>query len=384
MRTSVCAQGYFLHKWNPHDLWFAHARKFRAALRRNDRRTPRRCERRDDRQGEHGRVRDGLVEREQLFRAGAQSLGRHARAGRIVGRFCCRRRRRHRAIRDRHRYRRFDPAAGRVLRYHRPEADLRPRVALGHDRVRIEPGLRRRARAQRRRLRARARRDCRPRSARRDQHAAAGRRLRRRFVHITARNTNRRGARIFRRRCRGWCRRGGKGSAGGAGKARRGPRRHFAAACGTGDTGLLRHRAGRGVEQSRPLRRRALRPPLRGSGVARRPVLAQPRRRLRRRGQAPHPDRHLRAVGRLLRCVLPARAACAPPDRERFLRGVQAGRPDRRTDRADGRIQARRKIRRSARDVRRRRQYGRREPRRPAGDFDSRRLQRRTCRSACN
>ncbi len=30
-----------------------------------------------------------------------------------------------------------------------------------------------------------------------------------------------------------------------------------------------------------------------------------PRRGLRRRGQAPHPDRHLRAVGRLLRRLLP-------------------------------------------------------------------------------
>src|SRR5215471_16409385 len=49
--------------------------------------------------------------------------------------------------------------------------------ALGCGRVRVEPRLRRRAGAQCRRLRARARRDRRPRSARRDQHAAAGRRL---------------------------------------------------------------------------------------------------------------------------------------------------------------------------------------------------------------
>ena len=33
-------------------------------------------------------------------------------------------------------------------------------------------------------------------------------------------------------------------------------------------------------------------------------VRRDPRRRLRRRGQAPHPDRHLRALGRLLRRLL--------------------------------------------------------------------------------
>ena len=38
---------------------------------------------------------------------------------------------------------------------------------------------------------------------------------------------------------------------------------------------------------------------------------------LRRRGQAPHPDRHLCAVARLLRRVLPQGAAGAPPDRAR-------------------------------------------------------------------
>ncbi len=62
-----------------------------------------------------------------------------------------------------------------------------------------------------------------------------------------------------------------------------------------------------------------------------------PRAGLRRRSQAAHPDRHLRAVARLLRRLLPAGATTAPPDRAGFCRGVQAaamsswGRPARRS-----------------------------------------------------
>ena len=48
-----------------------------------------------------------------------------------------------------------------------------------------------------------------------------------------------------------------------------------------------------------------------------RPVHAQPRRGLRRRSQAAHPGRHLRAVGRLLRRLLPQGAADPAPDRSR-------------------------------------------------------------------
>jgi aspartyl-tRNA(Asn)/glutamyl-tRNA(Gln) amidotransferase subunit A len=44
------------------------------------------------------------------------------------------------------------------------------------------------------------------------------------------------------------------------------------------------------------------------------------RRGLRRRGQAPHPARHLRALGRLLRRLLPEGAAGAPLLAEEFLR----------------------------------------------------------------
>lgn len=40
---------------------------------------------------------------------------------------------------DRYRYRRLDPPAGRVLRHYRAQADLRARVALRHDRLRLQP-----------------------------------------------------------------------------------------------------------------------------------------------------------------------------------------------------------------------------------------------------
>ena len=56
----------------------------------------------------------------------------------------------------------------------------------------------------------------------------------------------------------------------------------------------------------------------------RRDVRSDARRRLRRRGQAPHPDRHARALERLLRRVLRARAEGAHADRRRFRRAFAA------------------------------------------------------------
>ena len=49
-----------------------------------------------------------------------------------------------------------------------------------------------------------------------------------------------------------------------------------------------------------------------------------PRRGLRRRGQAADPDRHLCALGRLLRRLLPQGAEGAPADRRRLRRGLRA------------------------------------------------------------
>ena len=54
--------------------------------------------------------------------------------------------------RDRHRHRRLDPPAGGALRHLRAEADLRRRVALRHDRLRLEPRPGRAAGAHARRI----------------------------------------------------------------------------------------------------------------------------------------------------------------------------------------------------------------------------------------
>ena len=76
------------------------------------------------RQAQHGRVRDGLVERELRVQAGAQPLGPHARAGRLVGRLG--RGGGGGAVRGRarHRHGRLDPAAGGAVR--RRRASSRP------------------------------------------------------------------------------------------------------------------------------------------------------------------------------------------------------------------------------------------------------------------
>ena len=82
---------------------------------------------------------------------------------------------------------------------------------------------------------------------------------------------------------------------------------------------LLHRRAGGGVVQPGALRRRALRPAERRRGPAR-PVRAHARGRLRRGGAATGADRHLCAVGRLLRRLLPAGAEGAGADPARLHR----------------------------------------------------------------
>ena len=78
-----------------------------------------------------------------------------------------------------------------------------------------------------------------------------------------------------------------------------------------------------------PVRRDALRPA--GAPEERRPQrrgrhARDPRRRLRRRGEAPHHPRHLRAVERLLRRLLRPGAEGAHADRARLRRRLRAGR----------------------------------------------------------
>ena len=110
---------------------------------------------------------------------------------------------------------------------------------------------------------------------------------------------------------------------------------------------LLRARPGRGVLEPRALRRRALRAAPRG----RRPaddVHEDAPRRLRRRGQAAHADRDLRALQRLLRRLLRPRAARAHEDRRGLPRGLRARRLRRHPDEPGRRLRARRQDRRPA------------------------------------
>ena len=94
------------------------------------------------------------------------------------------------------------------------------------------------------------------------------------------------------------------------------------------DGRLLPDPAVGGVEQPGPLRRDALRPAGRRRRHAQRRGGdgADPGRRVRPGSQAPHHDRHLRAVGGLLRRLLQPGAEGAHADRPRPRRGLQVGR----------------------------------------------------------
>ncbi len=106
---------------------------------------------------------------------------------------------------------------------------------------------------------------------------------------------------------------------------------------------LLRRRAGGMLLEPLALRRRALRAPLQGPEGPARPLQALARRGLRRGGEAPHHDRHLRAVGRLLRRLLPEGAEGAQPHQRGLPPRVREG------GRADGPDRADARVRRSAR-----------------------------------
>ena len=85
---------------------------------------------------------------------GAQPVGPHARARRLVGRQRRRRRRGQRAVGAGHRHRRLDPPARRAVRDRRPQAHLRRRQPLRDDRLRLVPRPGRAAHARRHRRRA--------------------------------------------------------------------------------------------------------------------------------------------------------------------------------------------------------------------------------------
>ena len=226
-----------------------------------------------------------------------------------------------RARRDRHRHRRLDPPARGADRHLRAEADLRRVLALRHGRVRVEPRqpgpFARTARG----LRAAAERDGRARRARFDVARAPARGL-----HARLREP--RGA-SRSPGCASACRTSTSATASIATSRRRSTRaiarvaRSSARRRSTIDAaerqavgaGLLRDRAGRGVVEPVALRRRALRPSRGELHRPRRHVQEDARRGLRRRGEAAHPGRHLRAVARLLRRVLPEGAEGAAADR---------------------------------------------------------------------
>ena len=113
----------------------AAARGLGAAVRRDAGRAAQGRRHGDPRQDQHGRVRDGLLDRALGVRPDPQPVGPRPHPRRL-GRWLGRRGGRVRgAAGDRHRHRRLDPPAGRGHRHGRREADLRRGVALRADRA---------------------------------------------------------------------------------------------------------------------------------------------------------------------------------------------------------------------------------------------------------
>ncbi len=72
-------QGHLLHRGNPHQLRLADAGQLRRALRRDGGGAPGASRSSGAGQDQHGRIRHGLVQRNQLLRAGEEPLGRAVR-----------------------------------------------------------------------------------------------------------------------------------------------------------------------------------------------------------------------------------------------------------------------------------------------------------------
>ena len=120
-------QGHLLRRGGPDDRGVADPRGLPAAVHRDGGAEARERGRPDARQDQHGRVRDGLLERELRLRPGAQPVGPGARPGGSSGGSAAAVAGRAGAVGDRHRHRRLDPPTGRALRDRRPEAHLRRR-----------------------------------------------------------------------------------------------------------------------------------------------------------------------------------------------------------------------------------------------------------------
>ena len=172
------AQGRLLHPRSPDLVRLPNARQLRGPLRCDGGGKGPPAGHGDARQGEHGRVRHGLFEREQLLRPRAQPLGSREGARRLIGRLRRRGGRTPRARRHRHRYRRLGAPARRAVRSDRDQADLWARVPLRVGRLRIEPRSGRGVREKRGGRRIRARGDRGIRRARFDERRPAGGELR--------------------------------------------------------------------------------------------------------------------------------------------------------------------------------------------------------------
>ena len=259
-------------------------------------------------QDQSRRIRDGLGQPAQCVRAGDQSLDQARRrqeagagwqfrrlggSGRGAALPGC----------DRHRHGGLDPPAGGVHRDLRDQADLWALLALRHRGLRLVARSGRRLRPHGRRLRDPAASHGRPRSER--QHvgrsggtglAGCGRRVGRGPADRHSQGVPRR--RPIARDRPAVAARGGLAAGPGRRRAR-----GLVAAQQVRTAGLLHHCARGSLVQPRPLRRDALRAARRGT-QPRRHVREVALRRLRRRGQAPDHDRHLRPLRRLLRRLL--------------------------------------------------------------------------------
>ncbi len=286
------------------------------------------------------------------FQQDAQPVGPGAHPRRLQRRLGGLRGRVDGAAVGRHRHRRLDPPARRTVRRHRHEADLRPRQPLRAGGLRQQPRPDRPAGPHGRGRGAAAGSAGRPRSARFDVgRPCPCRRTSQTVSQPLDGPAAGPGARAFWRGAR---RRGRGGRARGGARlrvARRNGQGRFAAAQQVRRGHVLHHRALRGLEQSGPLRRRALRLSHRRSGDgrgtgrrsgrgSRRPatraalealdnaagahVSPQPRRRVWAGGEAADHARHLRPERRLLRRLLPEGPQGAAADSPGFRRGVRA------------------------------------------------------------
>ena len=124
------AEGRHRHQGRAHDCGLEDPPRLRPGLRLDGCRALQGRGPLPPRQDEHGRVRDGLVDRELRIRSVAEPVGPDARPGRLRWRQRGCGERGSRALGPRLRYRRLDQAAVRALRQRRAAPDLRHRLPL--------------------------------------------------------------------------------------------------------------------------------------------------------------------------------------------------------------------------------------------------------------